>query len=319
MISVRNISLVLLLLMVSSCEDNTNRFQGYVEGEYIYVASPIEGRLDKLLVSRGQMIEAGAPLFALEQENEAAAERQAREQLDAAQSQLEDIKKGKRPVELNVYRAQLQQAVTAEHLSATQLKRDEQQLKIGAISQAQLDSSRDTNHRDKEKIDELRNQLSSAELPSREKQIQAQESQVKAAQAVLEQAQWKLNQKSVKSTEACLVFDTLYVQGEWVAAGNPIVSLLPPGNIKVRFFVPETEVGKIKTGEAVMMHCDGCAQDVAATVTYISPQSEYTPPVIYSNTTRGKLVFMIEARPKPEDAPKLHPGQPVEVILNGKQ
>jgi HlyD family secretion protein len=94
------------------------------------------------------------------------------------------------------------------------------------------------------------------------------------------------------------------------------VSLLPPGNIKVRFFVPEKMVGRLKIGQAASVHCDGCAKEVAAQITYISPQSEFTPPVIYSNETRAKLVFLIEARPKIDDATLLPPGQPVEVRVN---
>ena len=109
--------------------------------------------------------------------------------------------------------------------------------------------------------------------------------------------------------------DTLYRQGEWVPAGNPVVKLLPPLNVKVRFFVPETIVGGLASGRAVSIHCDGCPADVPATLTYVSNDAEFTPPVIYSNETRSKLVFMIEARPSVENAAKLRPGQPVSVML----
>jgi HlyD family secretion protein len=105
----------------------------------------------------------------------------------------------------------------------------------------------------------------------------------------------------------------MYREGEWVAAGNPVVRMLPPQNIKVRFFVPETVVGSLAIGHKVSLHCDGCVTDIPATVTYVSAEAEYTPPVIYSNETRGKLIYMIEAHPTREDAPKLHPGQPVSV------
>ena len=91
--------------------------------------------------------------------------------------------------------------------------------------------------------------------------------------------------------------DTLYSEGEWVAAGNPVVSLLPPGNLKLRFFVPETAVGALKLGQAVRAACDGCSAPIAAKISYISRQAEFTPPVIYSREQRAKLVFLIEARP----------------------
>ena len=94
---------------------------------------------------------------------------------------------------------------------------------------------------------------------------------------------------------------------------TPVVRMLPPGNVKVRFFVPETVVGEIKPGRKVILRCDGCAAEIPADVSFISDQPEYTPPVIYSNETREKLVFMIEARPAVENAPSLRPGQPLTV------
>ena len=134
-----------------------------------------------------------------------------------------------------------------------------------------------------------------------------------AARAAVEQAAWRLGQTEVFSTQAGRVFDTMYRPGEWVAAGAPVVRMLPPQNIKVRFFVPEPVLGSLSLGRAVAISCDGCGASIPATLTYISTEAEYTPPIIYSNETRSKLVFMIEARPKPEDAVKLHPGQPVSV------
>jgi HlyD family secretion protein len=111
------------------------------------------------------------------------------------------------------------------------------------------------------------------------------------------------------------VFDTPFRVGEWVAAGNPVVRMLPPGNVKVRAFVPEAIVGSLAPGRKVAIRCDGCPADVPATLSYVSTDAEFTPPVIYSNETRGKLVFMIEARPAPDAATKLNPGQPVSVQL----
>ena len=81
-------------------------------------------------------------------------------------------------------------------------------------------------------------------------------------------------------------------------AGSPVVQMLPPQNVKVRFFVPETIVGATRRPAAnVTIHCDGCAADVSAKITYVSSEAEYTPPVIYSNESRAKLVFMVEAHP----------------------
>jgi len=296
------LAFLLALSMLSCKDDDQGLFQGYIEGEYVYVATSVTGRLDKLMVKRGQEIQANAPLFSLEHEDETAG-------VEQAKSQLKDLETGKRKEELDILRAELKQAVTEEKLASIQAARDERQYKFGGISKSQLDVSRSTYARDKARTDELRSQLEAGKLPGREEQI-------RAAQAILAQAEWRLSQKSVNAMQDALVFDTLFVEGEWVPAGSPVVSLLPPGNVKVRFFVPEEMVGKLKMGQAATIHCDGCAKEVAVQITYISPEPEFTPPVIYSNEARSKLVFMVEARPKPEDAAMLHPGQPVEVRVH---
>lgn len=300
----------------AGCSQHTpNAYQGYVEGEFVYLASSQAGQLTQLAVSRGQIVQAAAPMFALEAENETAAVRQAREQLLAAQSQLADIRTGKRPQEIDVTQAQLLQAQADAVRAAAQYERDEQQYRIGGIAQVQRDDSRALAQSSAAKVRELSSQLAVTRLPNRAEQIKAQAAQVQAAQAALVQAQWKLDQKSVRAPHAGLVFDTMYRSGEWVPAGSPVVRMLPPENVKVRFFVPETVVGSLLTGRAVRIRCDGCAAEVPAALSFVSAQSEYTPPVIYSNENRAKLVFLIEARPQAADAPKLHPGQPVEVIL----
>jgi HlyD family secretion protein len=164
-------------------------------------------------------------------------------------------------------------------------------------------------------VRELSGQLDVSRLPAREDQIRAQSAQVAAARAALSQSSWRLDQKQVVATVAGTVTDTLYREGEWVPAGSPVVRMLPPKNVKLRFFVPEIVAGGLQPGRNVSVRCDGCETDVPATVSYVSNEPEYTPPVIYSNDTRAKLVFMVEARPSAEDAPKLRPGQPVAVTL----
>jgi len=294
--------------------DKPSTYQGYVEGEYVHVASPVGGRLERLLVQRGQSIEAKAPLFQLEDDQETAAREQASEQLRAAQAQLADLKVGKRNPELDVAEAQLAQARAAENQASQQLKRDEAQFEVGGIPRAQLEDSR-ANHAIKAaRVRELAGQLEVSRLPARQDQIRAQNAQVAAARAASEQSTWKLDQKHVAATQGGLVVDTLYREGEWVPAGSPVVRMLPPENVKVRFFVPESVVGALTAGRAVHIHCDGCGADVRATLSFVSDQAEYTPPVIYSNETRAKLVFMIEARPTADPA-RLHPGQPVTVTL----
>jgi HlyD family secretion protein len=105
-------------------------------------------------------------------------------------------------------------------------------------------------------------------------------------------------------------------EGEMVAAQRPVLSIMPPGNMKLRFFVPETELPKLAIGDTVRIACDNCAADLTAKIYFIATSAEYTPPVIYSLEERNKLVYLIQARPSRPDA--LRVGQPIDVFLNPK-
>ena len=301
-------------LLAAGCgREARDVFQGYAEAEYVDVATSEPGQLETLGAAQGDAIAAGAPLFALEAVREAAAVRQAQEQLAAAQAQLQDLRQGRRPPEVDVVRAQLDQARAEATRAAAERERDAAQFASGGIAQAQVDRSQAAADAAAARVRELERQLDVAQLPARDDQIAAQEAQVAAAQAAVDQAAWRLGQKTVAAPVAGQVFDVLYQPGEWVAAGRPVVRLLPPGNVKIRFFVPETALGALAIGQALAVRCDGCADGIPAKITYISPEAEYTPPIIYSNETRSKLVFMVEARPL--DGANLHPGQPLEVAL----
>jgi len=310
------VALLALASLLPACSgEKPASYQGYVEGEYVHVASPVGGRLDRLLVQRGQAVAAKAALFELESEQEAAAKRQADEQLKAAQAQLADLKQGRRSPEVGVVQAQLAQALAAQVQAEQQLARDEAQFKAGGIARSQLEDSRANAAIRGARVRELSGQVEVSKLPAREDQVQAQAAQVEAARAAVTQTTWKLEQKRIASTQAGLVSDTLFREGEWVPAGSPVVRLLPPANVKVRFFVPETAAGTLKPGSGVTARCDGCGAEVPLTVTFISNDPEYTPPVIYSNETRAKLVYMVEARASKDDGPRLRPGQPVGITL----
>src|SRR5262249_13132495 len=136
---------------------------------------------------------------------------------------------------------------------------------------------------------------------------------MRTAEARLNSSQTRLTRRRLFSPVAATVTQIYFRQGEIVAAGRPILALLPPANIKLRFFVPEAKLPQIALGDTVRVRCDGCAGDLTARVSFISRTAEYTPPVIYSLEERSKLVFLIEARPP--DGEKFRVGQPVSVSL----
>jgi HlyD family secretion protein len=302
---------------LAGCEqENPQRIQGYVEGEYVYVASPRSGALQELHVARGDRISAGALVFTLDQEPELAARNQARQQLAQARAAWEDAKKGKRPSEMESLEAQLAQAAATLKFSELELARLQRLRPSGAATDADLDRARAARDEDQARVVQLRAELETARLGARVDQVAAAEAEMHAREAALAQAEWNLAEKQQSAPQTSLVFDTLYREGEWVAAGRPVAALLPPENVKVRAFVPEARVAAIQMGDPVSVLLDGAPAPISGTVSFVSPQAEFTPPVIYSRESRQKLVFMIEIVFASEDAAKLHPGQPVDVELS---
>ncbi len=258
--------LVALIALGAGCAKNSSGdFQGYIEGEYVYLAAPLAGALTNLAVARGDNVKAGQLLFILERESEAAVVEQAEKNLAQAEAAL--------------------------NRSGTEFVRREQLSASGA------------------------NIISAEELSRSQSQRDADAAQVASQKAALTKARWAFDQKQQVAPTDAQVHDTLYRQGEFVAAASPVVSLLPPENLKVRFFVPQEKLALVKVGGTVSVQPDGAKQPFTATVNYISTQAEYTPPVIYSRETRANLVFMIEAKFSPADAAALRPGQPVDVQL----
>ena len=305
-----------LLCLAAACgEKSPAPLQGYVEGEYVRVAAPFAGTLIRLEAQRGQPVAEGAPLFALEAESEDAARREAQERARRAQAQVDDLRRGKRVTEIDAARAQLAQAEVAARLSEREFARQTDLVAKGFVSQQRADEARAARDRDRARVNELQNDLATTQAGARPDELRAAEAEAAAAREALSQADWRLRQKTVAAGVAGTVSDTLYVRGEFVPAGAPVLTLLPPGNVKVRFYVPETMLGSLRVGQKATIACDGCAAPVEAQVTFIAPQAEFTPPVIYSKDNRTKLVFLVEARPAAADAVKLHPGQPVDVRL----
>jgi HlyD family secretion protein len=307
---------ILALLAFAGCAPHApTSYQGYLEGEFVYVGAPLAGRLETLAVQKGARVAAGAPLFTLEHDAELAAQRQAAGEWSAAQAALDDLEKGQRPSELAALEARLNQARTAAELAGLERTRQEALFQSRSISASDYDRARLTYEQDTHVVEELTAQLATARLGGRPDAIAAAEARVRAAAAAREKADWSVAQKAQAAPAAGLVYDTLYRPGEFVIAGNPVVSLLPPENIKVRFFVPMDAFAALKAGGGVRVAIAG-RDPLDARVSYLSPQPEYTPPVLYNRDNRAKLVFMVEAVFTDADAARdLHPGQPVDVTL----
>ncbi|MDR3368358.1 HlyD family efflux transporter periplasmic adaptor subunit [Rhodoferax sp.] len=306
-------SLILLTAtLLASCSDKpSSAWSGYAEGDYLYIAAPIAGRLDTLAVEAGQSVKKDAPLFALDDEVERDAQRQATAQQNAAQAQAMDATKGHRADELAVSQAQVRQAQAAVTLAQNDLTRQQQLATQGFVAPARVTDAQTSLQQAQAGLAQATASLRVAHLPAREDERLAAQASASAASAAVQQAQWRTGQKQQTSPADATVAEVFYRPGEFVAAGQPVLSLLPPGNVKARFFVPEAALPSVAAGQTVRISCDGCGAPFAARITRVATQAEFTPPVIYSNAQRAKMMFMVEALP---DQPgHLHPGQPLDV------
>ncbi|MDB5387669.1 MAG: Multidrug resistance efflux pump [Planctomycetaceae bacterium] len=308
-----SIGVILASLLAGCGQAESGRVQGYVEGEFVYVAAPAAGQLVSLSVQRGSQVQANQPLFALDCISEKALRDSAARRVAQSRATLEDLNKGKRPSEVASIEAQLAQAKAALQSSEPEFLRMEKLVKSKASTIQEYEQARATRDQDRQHVSQLEADLQTAKLGARPDQIAAAQDDVLALEASLAKAEWDLNQKRQIAPKSGLVFDTLYREGEWVAAGRPVVAVLPPANIKVRAFVPQTEIGTLHQGDSIRVMVDGVTEPFQGKISFISPRAEYTPPVIFSQESRNKLVFMIEIVFEPEAAEKLHPGQPVDV------
>lgn len=287
-------------------------WQGWVEGDFLFLGADEAGRLASLDVKEGQGVAERAPLFAVQSDIQDAEWQLAKAAVAEATARLERMEAAQqRPEEIAVIEAQESRAHAAIEQSKPELERAKALVAKGFSPESRLDAAKAAYNRDMAALAEIERQISVARLKARSEDIQAAQTVVAQAESRLASAETRRQQRTVSAPVAGTVQEVFYRQGEIVPAGRPVVSLLPLYNIKVRFFVPQAELPRLKPGTRVLISCDGCAANIEAEVTFLSTEAEFTPPVIFSREEREKLVFRIEARP-------LHPellrvGQPVTV------
>jgi HlyD family secretion protein len=289
-------------------------WQGYAEADFIKVGPTQQGLLTSLHVARGSKVAAGAPLFDQDETNDRASRDQAARQLTQAEEQLANLNAGGKPTEIQQAEANLADAKAAQAKVENDLKRSEEMVKTGGVSRQTVDDQRADLRSAVAKVQGLEAALAQLRAPmGRKDEIKAQQQFVESLRAAVAMAQWRIDQRHVTAPTSGIVADVLARPGETIPAGGPVVSLLPPENIFVRFFVPEPRIAEVHGGDKVALLCDRCPADLAGTISFISPQAEYTPPVIYSEASRAKLVYMVEARPPRDQAALINPGQPIAV------
>lgn len=299
--------------LLTGCPDPRKPgFQGYFEGEYVRIAPQTAGRLEALHVRRGQKVETGAALFDLDPQPEEKALAEVQNALSRAKCLLADLKKGLRPSEIEAIEARISQTRSTHELAAAEFKRREKLFAGRIIPSEELDRARTEMTRAEAALADVSAQLETARLGARPDAIEAAEHEVEAARDRVAQAEWRVAQKSLVSPVSGIVADTYYLPGEFIPAAYPVISILPPSKLFIRFFVPETRVHEFAPGRRVFYTFDGDGTDSretpksgrSATVTFVATGPEFTPPVIYSRETRSKLVYMVEAVPDDPTTPE---------------
>jgi HlyD family secretion protein len=307
-------SIPLAASLFSACAGPSPLAVGYVEGDYVLLA-PIEvAQVQSISVKRGDHVEAGAAIAEMETDDATIAVAQAEAALAQAEAQLANLLEGKRPEEIAVLDAMVRSAKAQSVEKQRVLARLSDLLRRGTATQAAFDEAQTAVEVAEAEINQAEANLAVGKLPARPEEIRAAENQVKQARTALEQARWRLTKRSLTAPAAGRVDDIIRNPGDVAGPSAPVISMLPDGAVKLSVFVPQQSFSKLEVGKILKVRCDGCPDGLEARISYISPDPEFTPPVIYSLETRQKLVFLVEA--KPVDATStLQPGQIVDVML----
>jgi ABC-2 type transport system ATP-binding protein len=291
--------MALAVAALTACGAATDEtaLSGYAEADLVYLASSIAGTLQTLHARRGDAVKAGQVLYALDSDAEALSRDAAQARSERALAQADNLRKGKRPLELAALDEQLAQARAALAGSAAALARQQTLVQQGYVSPLRLEELTAARDRDAARVKELQAQRRLADEAARRDEVAAAAAEARGAGADLALARWREDQKQRRAPTDATVHDVMYRAGEWVSAGAPVLALLPARAIKVRFFVPQDQLPRAAVGAELALACDGCPQGLTARLRWVSTQAEFTPPVIYSIGSRSKLVFMAEAEP----------------------
>jgi HlyD family secretion protein len=288
---------------------------GYVEAETMYVAAPVSGRLAARPVERGASVAVGALLFELDPETTDADTARAEAQVAASQAEAANLTTARqRQAELDVSRAAESGAAAALTKAQADFARVSALNQRGFASRAQLDAARAARDAAAASLAQTRAQIASGQLSTgRSEQVAAARAQIAGAEAALRGQRQRRREIAPVAPAKGVIEQTFYNPGEWVPANSPVVAVLPDDRRKLRFYVPQERIAGLRPGASIGYTCDGCGGTRQAKISFISPRAEFTPPVIYSEAARSKLVFLVEALLPPADKP-LPPGLPVEVI-----
>lgn len=301
-----------IVLVLAGCSQKDEPVHlGYIEADWTYVAAPAAGRLIEQSVTEGDKVEQGDFLFRLDSTAEEAAVSEASQRLNQAMAQAQDLSTGARPPEIKRLEARLAEAEAQLDQATSERDRVLPLVEQGYAPKSQRDKVEAAYDAAVATVHAAEQDLKVAALPARDASREAASAAASAAEAAKAAAEYRLNERRTVAPVSGKVEEVFFRTGEYVTPGTPIIAILPEGGLKARFYVPETELAKLKVGADVSLTADGLSAPVKASISFISHEAEFAPPVIYARHSREKLVFMVEAK-VPQGA-GLHPGLPVEV------
>ncbi len=285
-----------LLLALAACGDSSPELHGYAEGKFVMLAPETAGRVTSVGVAEGSHVTQGTVLFQLEDTTERAALEAARANAAAAASRFDDAAAGGRAPEIAAAREQLNDAQAAQIRARADRERAQGLFDSGTVARARLDEAIAASDSANARVSELRQRLTLATLPARENQVKALESATKEAEAQAAVADDSLRRRRVAAPAAGRIERIIRYAGDVSGPSLPVVRFLPDGDVRAVMFIPEALLAQTPVGTKLAIACDGCPADAKAAIVSVASESEFTPPVIYSDAERSRLVFRAEAK-----------------------
>lgn len=288
--------LVLLPLLIAACGEAPDpHFLGYVEGDYRLIAPEVSGRIETIAETEGQRVEAGDFLFGLDASVDREQLTAARARLEAATARFDDAAAGGREPEIEAARDQLLAARASQQEAAENLARQRELFAQGIVPRARLDEAEAAASTANARVAEMRQRVTLASLPARENQLRALTAEIEAAQSEADRVDRHLERFSVNAPAAGLIERQIRYEGELAGPGQPVLRLLPDGALHATIFIPEADIGNWSPGDTLSVDCSSCAAGLSVALTRIDAEPSFTPPVIYSEEQRERLVFRAEA------------------------
>jgi HlyD family secretion protein len=289
-------SFMTLCLLAACSETQTRGYHGFAEGDFISIAPDTPGRIISVDVREGDVVQVGDILIQMEDTNERAMLATVTARLDAATARYDDAAAGARAPEIGAARDQLTQARAAQTEARDAVDRTRNLFQQGHVSQARLDQAVAAATSTDARVAEMRQRLNIVQLPARDNQLRALQAEIAAVQAERDQAEYRLNLRTVVASGDARVERQIRYNGEQAGPAQPILNLLPADAVHAVVFLPEPELAANPVGTVLDVDCDACASGLTVTLTTIDDSAQFTPPIIYSDAERARLVYRAEAR-----------------------